>query len=228
MSTSKKDPDGALKDLLAEYVNGRLAPDKRRQVDAWLETSPQAREELQSWQRIYSAMQDRPLHTPSRAVWLTIERQVMQPEKSTQRGTAGLLEGFVLAAITLLLLWWALRPGVLLEWTVSGDSLAAYRIYRSPGDGHEFVLLGEVAGKPGEVQYRFLDALFLPGQQYIYQVEGVTSTGVSIVSQRVASQPMAALPGQLAILISSLVLGVLAAVLVRNWGASSPHRLIPA
>jgi hypothetical protein len=219
--------DGGLEYLLPGYINDRLTPELRRQVDAWLDSNPQARQQLRSWRQIHTALQGRPVRTPPSRIWLTLERRIFYADTRRGRSAASLLAGIALTVITLVLLWLTIRPGVLLEWTVSGDSLVAYRVYRAQADSHKFVLLGEIDSKPGEIRYTYLDVLSLPGQRYVYQVEGVTASGVSIVSQRVASQPLTALPGQLAILISSLVLGVLAAILVRNWDTASLPRLLP-
>ncbi len=226
MMTSE-DRDEGLEHLLHGYINNRLTPEQRRQVDAWLDSSPQTGQQLRSWRKIHTALQGRPVRTPPSRIWLALERRVFYAGTRRGRSAASLLAGIALAVITLVLLWLTIRPGVLLEWTVSGDSLAAYRVYRTQADSQESVLLGEIDSKPGEIRYTYLDVLSLPGQRYVYQVEGVTASGVSIVSQRVASQPLTALPGQLAILISSLVLGVLAAILVRNWDTASLPRLLP-
>lgn len=227
MAASNKDRDEELNYLLPGYINGQLPPEQRQQVDAWLDSSPQAGEQLRSWQQIHTALQGRPVRTPPSGIWLALERRVFHNDVRRGSSAASLLAGFALAAITLVLLWLTIRPGVLLEWTVSGDSLAAYRVYRAQADSQEFILLGEIDSQPGESRYTYLDVLSLPGQRYVYQVEGVTASGVSIVSQRVASQPLTALPGQLAILISSLVLGILAAIMVRNWDTARLPRLLP-
>ncbi len=53
-------------------------------------------------------------------------------------------------------------------------------------------MLGEVHGTPGVSQYSYLDALFLPGQSYVYRVEGLTPSGSAVISQGVVSQSLAA------------------------------------
>lgn len=214
--------------LLPMYVNGKLPPDQRMQVEAWLEHDPQVRLELEMWQLLRTAIHERPTQNPSQQVWVRLQQQVELDGHRLPRLVISVLAGFSLAFATLMILWITIRPGVLLQWSVSGSAPAAYRIYRAPAGSQDFVLLGEVAGRESMSHYSYLDVLFIPGRPHAYQVEGITTTGDPIVSQRVESQSLAALPGQMAILLASILLGVLGAQLVRNWGLSRPNRFATA
>jgi hypothetical protein len=59
--------------------------------------------------------------------------------------------------MALLVLWGIVRPGVLLEWSVEGSGLAAYRIYRAEEGSAEFQLLEEIPAETGAGRYRYID-----------------------------------------------------------------------
>jgi hypothetical protein len=214
--------------LLPQYASGSLPPAERQQVEAWLEKHPELHSEVVFWQQLRTGLQSQPQAAPGQEVWQKLTRRVALQQHRAKRDVVSILAGLALAGLSLVILWLTIRPGVLLQWTVSGTDQLTYRVYRSPAGSQDFVLLGEVHGMPGVRQYSFLDALFLPGQSYVYRVEGRLPAGSAVVSQGVVSQSIAALPGQLAILLASLLVGYLAASLARSWGTSRPDRLLPA
>jgi anti-sigma factor RsiW len=69
--------DGGLEYLLPGYINDRLTPEQRWQVDAWLDSNPQVMQQLRSWRQIHTALQGRPVRTPPTRIWLALERRVL-------------------------------------------------------------------------------------------------------------------------------------------------------
>jgi len=118
--------------------------------------------------------------------------------------------GFGAALLVFVLLWALVRPGVVLGWTASGELPAAYRVYRSPLSGEMQALVGELAAAPTEDSYRYVDPFVLPLARYTYRVEAVAADGRSLARQALVVDAAAALPGQLAVLLASLLVG---------WGA---------
>ena len=214
--------------LLPQYASDSLPAADRQRVEAWLEKHPELRSEVAFWEQLRSGLQSQPQAAPGQEVWQGLSQRVALHQRRAQRSAISILAGLALAVFSLVILWLTIRPGVLLQWTVSGTDQLTYQVYRAPTGGQDFVLLGEVHGTPGVRQYSYLDALFLPGQSYVYRVEGLSLSGSAVVSQGVVSQSLAALPGQLAILLASLLVGYLAASLARNWGGAGPGRLLPA
>ena len=214
--------------LLPQYASGSLPAADRQRVEAWLEMHPELRSEVNFWEQLQASLQSQPQVAPGQEVWQGLSRRLALHQRQVKRSAISILAGLALAGFSLVILWLTIRPGVLLQWTVSGTDLLTYQVYRAPAGSQDFVLLGEVHGTPGVSQYSYLDALFLPGQSYVYRVEGVSPSGSAVVSQGVVSQSLAALPGQLAILLASLLVGYLAASLARNWGGGRPGRLLPA
>jgi hypothetical protein len=214
--------------LLAQYASDSLLPVDRRRVESWLEDNPQLQAQVEFWEQLRAGLHSQPQLAPGPNVWRDLHQQVTLRQRLNKRNPVSALVGVALATVCLLLLWFTIRPGVMLRWTVSGGDVLTYQVYRAPSGSQDFILLGEVPASPAVSQYRYLDALFIPGQSYVYRVEAISQFGSPIVSQRVVSQPAGALPGQLAILLASLLMGFLAASLARSWEIGKPERLAPA
>ena len=110
-----------------------------------------------------------------------------------------------------------MQPGVALQWTVEGDGVAAFKVYRAERGTQQFVQLAEIPVQTDSARYRYVDGRLWPGRAYVYRVEGVGQSGEIAVSRAITSGPLAALPGQLAILFTSLVLGFSLSALGRLW-----------
>ena len=227
-------PRSELESWLPLFLNDRLDVERRQILEEWLQSDDQAMQELESWREIRVAVTGRAHRTPLQKVWVELEERI---DRDLQRASiprrvgisfASLLTGFALALVSLLVLWLAIRPGVLLHWSISEPAPVSYRIYRAPANSGEFVLVKEVHGKPGVQDYSYLDSLFVPGSAYIYRIEGVNPANVPLFSQAVHSSTSGALPGQVAILIASILVGLLAGGLVQQRTAGSTISLWPS
>ncbi len=216
---SKKQGSQDMRALLPWYVNGTLGERERRAVERWLQEEPRAADELAAWQQLRAAVAEQPLQAPSSAVRRRVLAGIAaRPRRAWAWGAAwGLL--------ALLLLWSVLRPGIILQWSVSDGPMTAFRIYRAPADGGEFELLVEVDARPGEWQYTYADVRLLPLQSYVYRVEGVGPGGQVSYSRPIAASGLEALPLQLAVLLASLAVGYGAAMLVQRWPIRLRRRL---
>ena len=123
--------------------------------------------------------------------------------------------GLALALAAVLVLWAVFQPGIGLQWTVSGSSVTAFRIYRAPMGSDNFQLVREVPARPGAQDYTYVDPVVLPSQTYIYRVEGV-SQGQSALSPTLALNGAEAMRMQLLILMTGLVVGCVAAFLTQQ------------
>lgn len=205
--------EARLQALLPAYLNESLPESRRRQVEAWLCRSPEARRELEAWRKVQETVLAQSERRPSPAARAALLKRVGQPARRQPLGRRPApavwsgLAGALFTLVALALLWLAVQPGVSLEWTVSGGELAAYRIYRAAGDSGDFRLLAEIRSRPGVDRYQYLDAYLIPGQAYVYRVEAVGQAGLPALSRSTVSSPLVALPGQLAVLCASLVIG---------------------
>lgn len=204
----------ALRELLPWYVNGTLGVKERQAVERWLREDPQAAAELADWQRLQAALAGQPLRAPSPA----LRRQVLTrahgaPARPFLPGWAW---GVALAVVALALLWFAVRPGVVLQWSVNDGPLSAFRVYRAPVGSGDFVLLDELPARPDARQYTYVDARLLPWQDYVYRVEGVGQAG-ALSSPAITVRGLEALPAQAAVLLASLFVGCAAALLIPRW-----------
>lgn len=208
-----------LRELLPWYVNGTLSRDERAAVERWLRQSPQAAADLASWRRLSAAVSGQKLGRPSSSV----RRRVMartartQGAARTRRLRHAWVWGAALALAILVVLWSAIQPGIVLQWSVNDGPLTAFRVYRAPAGSADFDLLQELPAQPDAQRYTYVDARLWPTQTYVYRVEGVRQSGQTALSQSITASALQAFPGQLAILLTSLIAGCSAVALARRW-----------
>jgi hypothetical protein len=212
-----------LASLLPEYANNTLGPVKRRIVAWWLKRDAAARAELHALQHLHDAMQAQPVMVPAPDGLRTLQtriraqatsglanaRPTTRPGHGFWRAWAG---GMALVVLSLILLWNVLPPGVVLQWSAQGGEPITFRVYRAasnePGD---FELVREISAREDSAEpdarvYTFRDFLLLPGQEYLYRVEVIGQNGLTSTSQTIISDAMEALPGQLAVLLSLIII----------------------
>jgi hypothetical protein len=200
-----KDP----RQLLPWYVNGSLSAREQRVVERWLAEETGAAEELAAWQRLRTAVHDQPRQEPPAAVRRRVMAQAASRRRSqtaprTQRRTWAW--GAALSLVVLVLLWAVVRPGIVLQWEVNTGPVTTFRIYRAPVGSADFELVREVAARPGERAYTYVDPRALPGRTYVYRVEGVGAAGL-VRSAAVTISGLEALPAQVAVVLVSLLVG---------------------
>jgi hypothetical protein len=208
------------RELLPWYVTGKLSTGEKTQVELWLEQAPDARVELAEWKALRDEVLGQKSASPSKVVFSRITTRIHSQPKVRPLNITPWMSWSLGAALTLLvmvILWISVRPGVALEWAVNENSLANFRIYRSELGRENYRLIAQVPAQSGALEYSFVDTLLIPGRSYIYRVEGMEGEGFIAVSQAIASSPLAALPGQLAILFTSLVMGYCGITLLQYW-----------
>lgn len=212
---------------LPQYVNGTLPPGLCSDIDAWLAEDDSARDELAAWQRMHQAVASQPLETLSPRAWAMITVNRRSSRRSSWSWTRFLV-GASLAMLTLIMLWLTLRPGVVLQWSVSDDSPVVYQIYRAPLGSQSFELLDELDAELGVQDYSYLDIAQFPGQAYIYRIQAISPSGSLLFTNTVTSQPLGVLPGQLAIILASIAAGLLAASALHPAAAHQREHFLPA
>lgn len=211
----KRTPPGTERDLMPWYLSGTLSPAETKAMEAWLQDDPEARVELEAWERVRSLVAGQPEPEPSPAVWRRVQSR-LQAEASDRQVSMlpRLAWGLALAVGVLVLLWAVLRPGITLEWSAQGEPLTGFRIYRAPLGSADFGLVGEVAADPKAQAYTYTDARPWSGQTYVYRVEALGPEGETAASQAITAGALDALPSQLAALLTSLIVGCGAAALI--------------
>ena len=224
-----------LQNQLPAYVNGTLGPAQRKIIALWLKRDVQARKTADKLRTLQTAVQRQPRRSPSPAVLGKIQAQIQQ--KAAQTTTANPRPaiqipalGFpvlLLSIVTLLLaatvMWQALPPGIVLQWSVEGQAPETFRVYRAPADSDltlaatQFELIDEVPAANRVQEYTFTDVRLLPGQNYVYRVEGLTAAGQSAASQIITGRSIDALPGQLALLLVIVFCGYVVYTMFKQW-----------
>ena len=174
-----------------------------------------ADEQEKDWQELRIILRRQPQRAPSPAVYERILADIgPQREAKTQSARSwpaipALAIG--LLALAIVLLWQALPPGLVLQWSVDGLTPSQFQIYRAPTTGvsapaeSDFVLLSELEARPGEADYEYVDVRLLPGQAYAYRLEAFDDAGLRSVSQTVVRHSQEALLGQVALLAALAV-----------------------
>lgn len=206
--------------LLPAYVNETLNPVQRKLVEFWLNRNEQARHTAENLRTLQRAVQRQPRHSPPPAVFERIKAQISvqadssaalnRPAQTPSLGFPILLLTIVSLVLAAVIMWQALPPGIVLQWSVEGHAPEAFRVYRADAgasaDLSQFELLEELPASE-TAEYTFTDFRLLPGQNYVYRVEGLNEAGQPAASQTIAGRGIDALPGQLAITLVLIFTG---------------------
>jgi hypothetical protein len=214
-------------DLLPWYANHTLSAAERETVETWLETKPAAASQLTAIENVRSVVNAQVRLSPSPAV-----RRQLLARLHTERRTAVRLDrsawsiGSLVALVLLVALWAVVQPGIALQWSVDGNGASAYRIFRAPAGSEDFSLLSEIPAQTNVQAYSFIDSTSLPGLTYTYVVEAVTQNGQTSLSPLAVGRGWDVLPAQLALILTSVVAGLMAMMLMTNSTRSTNRRLI--
>ncbi|MEA3308069.1 MAG: hypothetical protein U9Q70_00975 [Chloroflexota bacterium] len=122
-------------------------------------------------------------------------------------------QGVLVAILVTALLWGAFKPGLALEWEAETTTEIFFRISRTPQGSNEFVALYSLESAPAATSYRYVDVYVWPGTSYIYRVEALDAAEKVLAERFIIVEAVLALPGQLAVLFSGLMVGYGAVVL---------------
>ncbi len=212
----KKRKSSAAVDLLPWYLNHSLSAAEQAVAEDQARRSPQL---LRSWQDVRQAAISQPSRMPADIVR---QRVLVQASGATRSRRVPrwlpVVSGAVVTVLVLLLLWSVVRPGIDLQWSVAGRLPIAFRVYRAPAGSDRFEIVREIPAQSGMMDYSFIDTALLPGQRYQYRVEAVN---VGTVSATIAANGADVLPAQLAIVLSSLLIGLAGAIVLREVTALS-------
>ena len=207
----KKRTSHSVADLLPWYLNHSLPEAEQPAVEEQARRSPRI---LNAWQAVRMATLSQPSRLPPAAV-----RQRVLAQARAVSGVGRMprwlpvLSGAVFAVLALLLLWNVVQPGIGLQWSVNGAVPTAFRVYRAPAGSERFEIVREIPAQPGIMDYAYVDTALWPGQVYRYRVEAVNA---GTASATIAANGADVLPTQLAIVFSSLLIGISGAYLLRE------------
>jgi hypothetical protein len=209
----KKRTSSSVTDILPWYLNHSLSEREQLAAEELARQSPQ---QLAAWQAVRSAALSQPTRVPS----ATARQRVLAQTRVKARTPRWLpvLSGAVLAVLALLLLWNVVQPGIGLQWSVAGTVPAAFRVYRAPAGSDRFEFVREVPAQAGIMDYTYVDTALWPGQEYQYRVEAVNA---ETASATIAANGAEVLPAQLAIVFSSLLIGLAGAYVLREMATTS-------
>jgi hypothetical protein len=191
--------------LIPWYFNGSLSEKERQKVDNELANDPILRETMADWKRLGWFVGHQTNLQPSEDLEDVLLRRVNAQSRNTYF-YAHIYAIFMAAAI-LLVLWAVFRPGISLQWSAYGDRVDSFRIYRSINDSSNYELIYETSAGKTDTHYSYVDTFLIPWSSYSYVVGGIKSGEEFALSEKVSSRAISVLPGQLALIITSLILG---------------------
>ena len=200
--------------MLPWYANHTLSAAERDAVETWLKTRPEAADSLAAVEEVRSAVSAQPKRAPSPMVRQRLLAQIKTRPQTSRR--PAWLVGSAVALVLLVALWIVVQPGIALQWSVTGDGVSTYRVYRAPVNSAEYSLISEIPVQSNAQAYSFTDITALPGQTYTYVVQAVTWTGQTTLSPIAVGRGLDVLPAQVALILTSLVAGAAAMLLVGN------------
>jgi len=194
------------KELLPWYLNESLTTKEKEAVEAWLQRDEQAQGMQETADIIREAIVSQPNQAPSRQVKTQLLAKIHQPQPRKSFLSAPLAWGLPVATLLFALLWLLVRPGTQLQWSVDGDNLSAFRIYRAPAGSTTFELIEELPASVEQQTYEYSDLAVFPGQTYHYVLEITDRNGRTTLSPVIANNSLSTFAAQFAILLTSFVL----------------------
>jgi hypothetical protein len=133
--------------------------------------------------------------------------------------------GVAVALLTMAILWFALKPGIVLEWTAQTTEISAtFVLSRAPAGTRDFQRLHTFASREANQRYRYVDVAVWPGRTYVYRVAAYN--GGRMLDQRTLTVAgHVALPGQIAVLVTGVLAGYGSVLLVKVplWQTKHPN-----
>ena len=198
-------------DLLPWHLNHSLPAAERPEAEEQAQRSSQ---QWHAWQAVRAAALSQPSRVPPAAVRQRVLAQARAMSRARRMPRwLPMLSGAVVAVLALLLLWNVMQPGIGLQWSVNGAVPVAFRVYRAPAGSDRFEILSEIPARAGVMDYSYVDTALWPGQAYQYRVEGVSADAVS---ETISANGLDVLPAQIAIALSSLLVGITAIIVLRQ------------
>lgn len=200
-------------ELIPWYLNGTLKATEQKELEKFVHNDPVGRAALAEWQRVQLLMQQDAVKLPPEG----IEARLIDRIRSRSSEQLGILHPYALGLsfVILALLWAIIRPGVILNWRVTGSEVTSFRIFRSEADGSKYQMLDEVPVDAVKIGYTYVDLFAWPFSEYVYYVEGVNHS-VSLGTSQITTDPvLIALPGQVALICASFICGYGVILLIR-------------
>jgi hypothetical protein len=200
-------------ELIPWYLNGTLTGTELEEVDDFVTHDPEGRAALADWKRVHFIMHVDEVRLPP----AEFETRLIDRIRSYSIEQLGIFHPYALglSLVILVLLWAIIRPGVNLQWNISGSQVTSFRIYRSEADGKKYQLLDEFPADSSRTGYTYVDLFAWPFIDYIYYVEGMNQA-ISLGTSQVAASPaLIALPGQVALICASIFSGYGVILLIR-------------
>ena len=200
-------------DMLPWLVNRSRPEAEQQAAEDGVQHQPDRIPDLQqAWQQVrLAALSQSELNPPAGVR----QRVLAQAHYPVRPRWVSPLSGLITALLALILLRQVVQPGIDLRWSVNTTTSTPFLVYRaSPDDNNHFEVVSEVPARPGALDYTFVDTTLLPDQTYHYRVE---TANHEAASPTIAVNSSNVLLMQIAIVVSSLLIGLAAAFTLSQW-----------
>jgi hypothetical protein len=191
--------------LIPWYINGTLSKEEYLRVNTLLNQDADLQKTMTAWNKLGRRISHQSIIQPSSNVEsLLLERIASQSSNSRFHLH---MYAVLLSTVALMIFWVVFRPGISLHWSIHNSHVDTFRVYRSTNGSSDYKLIYETNTKDDGAIFNYIDTLLIPWSSYSYVVKGIRGDAEFVISPMVTSQAIKVLPGQVALITASLVLG---------------------
>lgn len=213
----------AAEEIIPWYINESLNDEETRLAEMQLSSDLDLRDALIKWKKIGSLVKQQSVYQPDAGIekrlLAVITRQTVNPIRNIH------IYAIIIAMLILVVSWFVVRPGIVVEWKVNNDKFNTFRIYRAEENSDNYQIVYETSTASRNKEYQFIDAVLLPWHSYTYFVEGRDDLETIAFSQTLTGHAINVLPTWIAIIILSACTGYLSVWLFQSirytpiWGS---------
>jgi hypothetical protein len=195
--------------VLLAYLKNDLSASGTWLVNHWLSANVQARHTLNELEILQGGFQSQKEQAPRPELFQQIQAAIQAlPESNPAKPTLSWRTwayGMGLIVMMLLIVLTLLPPKVNLIWTTSNANTEVFYVYRAPAESEDFKLITTIPSTIENNRYSFSDYQLIPGQTYTYQITAIDKDGLSSVSQLQTDNNLEILPGQIGLILTTLI-----------------------
>ena len=195
----------SLQKLIPWFLNNSLQTEDMQLIEEQIERKEHFEQLIADWRKVSAVVAVQPTYTPSPEV----EKCILARLTSRVYWSPKHFHAYAIlfALVILLGLWYVVKPGIVLEWSVQYSSIYTFHIYRAIEDTGNSKLIYTTTSPEPISSNRYVDMLLLPWQSYTYIIEGVQNEGEGEIAQTASGSAADVLPIHLLLLTISIILG---------------------
>jgi hypothetical protein len=213
----------AAEEIIPWYINESLNDEETRLTEMQLTSDSDLRDALIKWKKIGNMVKQQPVYQPDAGIEKrllnVITKQTVNPIRHIH------IYAIIITMLILVVSWFVIKPGIVVEWKVNNDKFNTFRIYRAEENSGNYQIVYETSAASSNKEYQFIDAVLLPWHSYSYFVEGSDDLETIALSQTLTGHAINVLPTWIVIILLSACIGYLSVWLFQSirytpiWGS---------